>query len=153
MVQTASGLAPHDIPETETQELIDAFRSKGLGPDVAERIAKEVMADPEFALETHAREEFGVSPSSLGNPWKAALSSFFAFVVGAFIPLLPWLVGSGAAAVAWSIALSAVAALALGAFLGQLTGRSKVRSALRALGITVLAAGVTWSIGRLVGAG
>ena len=57
------------------------------------------MSDPDLALETHAREEFGVDPSSLGSPIAAALSSFVAFTVGAFIPLVPWLVGSGTAAV------------------------------------------------------
>ena len=69
------------------------------------------MSDPELALETHAREEFGVDPSSLGSPWPATISSFVAFTVGAFIPLVPWLIGSGTAAVLWSIVLSAIAAL------------------------------------------
>lgn len=142
-----------ESPETETEELVEIFTRKGLTPEVARKIAVEVMADPEFALETHAREEFGVDPSSLGSPWAAATWSFFAFTVGAFIPLVPWLVGSGTTAVAWSIALSAAAALVLGAVLGQLTGRSRVFSALRALGITVIAASVTYTVGRLVGAG
>jgi vacuolar iron transporter family protein len=144
--------AIQESPETETEELVEIFTRKGLAPEVARRIAVEVMADPQFALETHAREELGVDPSSLGSPWSAALWSFLSFIVGAFIPLAPWLVGGGTAAVVWSIVLSGIAALALGAVLGQLTGRSRLLSALRALGITVLAAGITYSVGRLVGA-
>jgi VIT1/CCC1 family predicted Fe2+/Mn2+ transporter len=142
-----------ETPEGETQELVEIFKRKGLAPELATRLASEVMSDPELALETHAREEFGVDPSSLGSPITATISSFVAFTIGAFIPLLPWLFGSGAAAVAWSIALSAVAALTLGAVLGSLTGRSRVRSALRQLAIATLAAGVTYGVGRAVGAG
>jgi vacuolar iron transporter family protein len=142
-----------ESPEDETRELIEIFKRKGLAPELAQHLASEVMSDPELALETHAREEFGVDPSSLGSPIAASISSFIAFTVGAFIPLAPWLVGGGAAAVAWSIALSAVAALALGAVLGTLTGRSRTRSALRQLAIAALAASVTYGVGRAVGAG
>jgi vacuolar iron transporter family protein len=142
-----------ESPEDETRELVEIFKRKGLAPELARHLASEVMADPELALETHAREEFGVDPSSLGSPIAAAISSFIAFTIGAFIPLAPWLVGGGTAAVAWSIALSALAALVLGAVLGTLTGRSRARSALRQLAIAALAASVTYGVGRAVGAG
>jgi vacuolar iron transporter family protein len=140
-----------EAPEGETQELIEIFQRKGIAPELARRFAAEVMSDPDLALETHAREELGVDPTALGSPIATALSSFVAFAVGAFIPLLPWLFGGGAAAVAWSIGLSALAALGVGAILGTLTGRSRVRSALRQLGIATLAAGVTYGVGRAVG--
>jgi VIT1/CCC1 family predicted Fe2+/Mn2+ transporter len=140
-----------EAPEGETEELVEIFVRKGIAPELARRLAVEVMSDPELALETHAREEFGVDPSALGSPWAAALSSFLAFTVGAFIPLLPWLIGGGTAAVAWSIALSAVAALALGALLGYFTGRNMWFSAFRSLGIAALAAGVTFAVGHAVG--
>jgi vacuolar iron transporter family protein len=140
-----------DSPEDETQELIEIFKGKGLAPELARRLANEVMSDPELALETHAREEFGVDPKALGSPVTAAISSFIAFTIGAFIPLLPWLVGSGTAAVAWSILLSSVAALALGAVLGALTDRSRLRCALRQLGVAAIAASVTYGVGRAVG--
>jgi vacuolar iron transporter family protein len=140
-------------PTAETHELIDMFKRKGLAPELADRLAREVMSDPDLALETHAREEFGVDPSSLGSPVTATISSFVAFTIGAFIPLVPWLFGGGSAAVAWSIGLSAIAALTLGAVLGNLTGRSRVRAALRQLAIAALAASVTYAVGRAVGTG
>jgi len=142
-----------ETPEGETLELVETFKQKGLAPELAARLAKEIMSDPELALETHAREEFGVDPSSLGSPITATLSSFIAFTIGAFIPLAPWLVGSGTAAVLWSIVLSAIAALTLGAVLGSLTGRSRLYSAFRQLAIAALAASVTYGVGRAVGTG
>jgi len=145
--------AIRDSPEGETEELVEVFIKKGMAPELARRLATEVMANPEFALETHAREEFGVDPAALGSPVKASAASFVAFVLGAFLPLLPWLITSGGTAIAWSIGLGAVAALALGGALGQLSGRPRLIGAMRSLAVAVLAAGVTYAVGHAVGAG
>jgi VIT1/CCC1 family predicted Fe2+/Mn2+ transporter len=77
-------------------------------------MAEAVMADPEVALEVHAREELGVNPDEIGNPVAAALSSFAAFTVGALIPLLPWFFGGGDAAVVASAVLGLLAAMIVG---------------------------------------
>ena len=73
------------------------------------------------------------------------------FALGAFIPLLPWLITSGTKATLWSIGLGAVASLAVGAALSIFTGRSWLWSASRQFLISAGAAGVTYSIGHLVG--
>ena len=86
-------------PEAEEAELAAIYVERGLDPEQAGRVAAELMSDPEVALEVHAREELGVDPSQLGNPVAAATASFLAFAVGAFVPLVPWLVGSGTGAV------------------------------------------------------
>ena len=71
----------------------------------------------------------------------------------AFIPLVPWLFTRGTAAIVASIILGAVASLAVGVVLATFTQRSRVRSALRQLMITAVAAGVTYGIGRAIGTG
>ncbi len=73
------------------------------------------------------------------------------FALGAFIPLLPWLVTGGTTAILWSVVLGGVASLAVGIALSFFTGRSWLWSATRQLLISGLAATVTFSIGRLVG--
>jgi VIT1/CCC1 family predicted Fe2+/Mn2+ transporter len=113
----------------------------------------EVMADPELALETHAREELGINPQHLGSPVQAALSSFVTFAVGAFIPLVPWLFARGNGAIVGSVVLSAVAAVTVGIVLAAFTQRPMLRSALRQLAITALAAAVTYGVGRAIGTG
>lgn len=143
--------ALRDTPEGETEELIAIFEKKGLAPDFARRFATEVMSDPELALETHAREEFGVDPASLGSPIRATLASFLSFTIGAFIPLLPWLFTGGAVAITTSIVLSGLAAASLGGVLARNTGRAWWKGALRSLALAACAAGVTFAIGRLVG--
>ena len=142
----------HD-PEDERRELAGIYRGRGLDPDMAEELSVKMMADPELALETHAREELGINPEETGNPLQAAGSSFVMFAIGAFIPLLPWLVTSGPQATLWSVALGAVAALIVGAALAYFTGRSWLWSASRQLLISGIAAGVTYGVGHLIGAG
>ena len=131
----------------------DRIEQRGIDPEVARDMVHEVMADPQLALETHAREELGISPDHLGSPLQAALSSFLTFALGAFIPLLPWLITKGNGAIVASVVLSAMAAVAVGVVLAAFTQRSLVRSALRQLVITAVAAAVTYGVGRGIGTG
>ncbi|HZB79438.1 MAG TPA: VIT1/CCC1 transporter family protein, partial [Actinomycetota bacterium] len=93
----------HEIatqPEEERRELAQIYERKGIDPETAERIAAELMKDPEVALETHAREELGIDmEEGLGSPWAAAGSSFVMFSIGALVPLVPFLFTSGKTAV------------------------------------------------------
>jgi len=148
-------LEAHEIsnrPEGERRELVKIYENRGVEPEAARTLAKEMMRTPELALETHAREELGISPGALGSPIQAASSSFATFALGALIPLLPWLVTSGTAAIVSSVIAAAVAALCVGALLSLFTERSWWWSALRQLLISAVAAAVTYSIGRAVGA-
>ena len=77
---------------TRTSRPSSSRRSTWRGASTPTRRASsptEMMRDPETALETHAREELGIDPRSLGSPWAAAVSSFLALRLGALIPLLP----------------------------------------------------------------
>ena len=140
-------------PKGEAAELRGMYVGRGIDPAVADDMVNEVMQDPELALETHAREELGISTKTLGSPWQAAAASFVTFAIGAFIPLLPWLIGTGTAALVASVALSAVAAIVVGVVLAKFTERPVLPSALRQLAVTAIAAGVTYGVGRAIGTG
>jgi VIT1/CCC1 family predicted Fe2+/Mn2+ transporter len=140
-------------PEGEANELRGMYVQRGIDPTVANDMVNEVMQDPQLALETHAREELGINPQHLGSPMQAAASSFFTFALGAFIPLLPWLYSRGTPAIVSSVILGAVASIMVGVTLAAFTERPMVRSALRQLAVTVVAAGVTYAVGRAIGTG
>ena len=110
-----------------------------------------MMADEKFTLETHVREELGLNPDELGSPWGAAISSFFAFVGGAIIPVLPYIFSSGAKAFIFSVALSGFGLLTVGAALSFYTGKNRIFSSLRILFIGTSAAAVTYLVGYLLG--
>jgi len=139
------------MPDEEANELALIYRAKGVGREEAEAMAARIMRDHDTALDTMAREELGLNPDELGSPWRVAASSFASFAAGAVVPVLPWLVASGAAAVAWSVAVSAVALMLVGAGISLLTGRSVAWSAARQLLAGGLAAAATFGIGRLIG--
>src|ERR1700722_8513361 len=120
-------------PEDEHRELVAIYERRGLDPGLAEELSSKIMLDPELALETHAREELGIDPRRLGDPYQAAAASFFAFALGAFLPLVPWLFAHGRTATLWSVALGAVGAFSVGAALSHFTGRWWLWSASRQL--------------------
>src|SRR4051795_10557080 len=101
----------HRRPENERRELAAIYRSRGAESGTADKLAREMMRDPELALETHAREELGIDPASLGSPVRAAVSSFVAFGIGAVVPLIPWFFTAGYAAVVASVIVGSIAAL------------------------------------------
>jgi VIT1/CCC1 family predicted Fe2+/Mn2+ transporter len=136
-------------PEEEKAELAEALTDKGLEPDLAAQVAEQVSEDPDEALRLHAREELGVDPDELPSPMVAAVSSFFAFAVGAVVPLLPFLVGSSSLLLA--LAIAAAALFVAGAVVARLTAVNIWYGATRQLLLGVLAAGVTYAVGRGIG--
>jgi VIT1/CCC1 family predicted Fe2+/Mn2+ transporter len=139
-------------PQEEERELSLIYQAKGLRKEEADLTAARLMEDPEIALDTLVREELGLDPSQLGAPWGAAIGSFLAFSVGAFVPVIPFLFGDASTPyIIASAALSAVALFVLGAGVSLFTGRSALYSGARQVGIGAAAATVTFIIGRIIG--
>ncbi len=139
------------MPEEEEAEMAAIYRAKGFREDEARAIAHRLFEDPERALEQLIREELGLDPGELGSPFGAAFGSFVAFAIGAFVPVLPYLVGAGAAAFFVAIGLSVVALFAVGAGVSLLTGRGVLFSGARQVLIGSVAAVVTYIVGTAIG--
>ena len=138
-------------PEAEAQELALIYAAKGLPVKQADRLARRLVADPEHALDTLAREELGVDPRDLGSPLVAGLTSLAAFAVGACVPLAPWLLGLGTAAFAWMIGVAAACLFGVGAAVSLFTGRSALYSGARMLVIGAVAGAIMFGVGHLLG--
>lgn len=138
-------------PKAEEAELAALYRSRGLPAPLAADVARHLSANPEQAWRVHAREELGIDPDDLPSGWTAALSSFFAFAAGAFVPLLPYLLG--ATSLRWAMGLAGLALFGAGAAVARLTGRALWYGGLRQLLLGGLAAAVTFGIGTVIGAG
>lgn len=140
-----------DDPDAEAEELALIYRAKGLDAEEAEQVAKTIMKDSDIALDTMAREELGLDPDELGSPWSAALSSLLAFALGAVVVVLPYVFGSGVAALVTAIGLAALALFAVGATIGLLNGRSALRAGGRQLVVGGIAALLVFGIGHVIG--
>jgi VIT1/CCC1 family predicted Fe2+/Mn2+ transporter len=139
-------------PASEEAELVELWRERGLDESLARAVAHQLHRDPETALRVHAQEELGVDPDKLPSPWQAAGSSFVSFVIGAFVPLAPYLVG-GTYALLASLLCAAVGLFVAGAVASRFTSRSWVFAGARQLLLGAVFAGITYVIGDLVGAG
>jgi len=150
----ASELREKPLEEQKELELI--YRAKGLDRESAAAVAKQIMSNPKTALDTLAREELGLDPDELGSPVKAALASFIAFAIGASVVVIPYLffLGTDASTIVPTVLAISVALIAMvivGAFVGRMSGRGMVFSALRQVAWGAGAALVTFVIGRIVG--
>lgn len=139
-------------PDEEAEELSLIYQAKGLAPEEAEKLAARLLGDKETALDTLAREELGIDPEELGgSAWQAAATSFVLFIAGAIVPVLPFLFTAGTPAVLGSLGVSSVGLFAIGAAITLLTGRSVVSSGTRQLLFGLVAALLTYGVGRLLG--
>lgn len=136
-------------PEEEAEELALIYNARGVPMDQAREMANRLMADPEHALATLSREELGLNPEDLGSPWGAALSSFAAFAIGAFVPLIPIIIGLGA--LVWTVVTTLSALFLVGTLLSLFTGRDAILSGLRMMAIGTFAGAVTYGAGSLLG--
>lgn len=141
------------FPEEEANELELIYRAKGIPADQAKAMAERIVSDRSSALDTLAREELGIDPEELGgSAWEAAITSFVLFAVGAIFPVAPYFVLSGWTAVAVSVALSVIALFVLGALITVMTGRNAWFSGGRQVVIGIVAAAITFIVGKLIGA-
>lgn len=141
-----------DAPEEEQEELALIYQSKGLDEKTARELATNLMQQSNAALDTLAREELGIDPKDLGgSAWGAAITSFFLFAIGAIIPVFPFIFTNGFAAVIISLILSVFGLFGIGAGVSLTAGSPLWKSGGRQILLGLLAAGITFGLGKLIG--
>jgi VIT1/CCC1 family predicted Fe2+/Mn2+ transporter len=161
-VQSSRELYQHQIsiekaeiasaPEEEAEELALIYQARGIAEDQARQMAAQIISNQDKALETLAREELSVNPEELGgSAWEAAITSFILFAIGAIIPVAPFAFLSGASAILVSVVLSTIGLFIIGSGITLFTGRSVLFSGTRQVTFGLIAAALTYGIGRLIG--
>ena len=138
-----------EYPEEEAEELALIYEARGMDLEQARAMTRELVKQPDAALETLAREELGLNPDDLGSPLGAATASFIAFSAGALLPLVPFIIGTAPVPTAAAITIAAL--FGIGAVLSLFTGRNALRGGLRMMLIGAGAGVATWLIGRAIG--
>ncbi|HEY5184025.1 MAG TPA: VIT1/CCC1 transporter family protein [Actinomycetes bacterium] len=133
----------------ELAELAHSYIDRGVQPELAYEVARQISRDTDRAVQVHAMLELGVDPQQLASPVVAAGSSFVAFLTGAIIPVIPYLFG--ATDLLPALVVSALGLFGAGALVSRITPRSWWYAGLRQLGFGLGAAGLTYGIGALVG--
>jgi len=139
-------------PQAEGEELQLIYESKGMEPEAAKTLASHMIANKERAMDALTREELGINPEDKGgNALEAAAVSFGLYSLGAIIPVSPIFFLHGVHAVIASAVLSAIGLFLFGALSTLFTGRPVLIAGSRQLGLGLLAAGVTFLLGHLLG--
>ncbi|MCL4560993.1 MAG: VIT1/CCC1 transporter family protein [Chloroflexi bacterium] len=139
------------IPQEEKEELAGYFTNKGLTRQEAMTVANRLMEKPEVALTQLAREELGIDPEAPSNPLQEGVVTGIATGLGAVIPILPFIVISGVAAIWAGVAISMVAHFMVGASRAIFTGRPAIRSGFEMFVVGMGVALVTYLLGLLIG--
>lgn len=136
-------------PEFEREELAQIYVNRGVEPDLARRVADQLMAKD--ALGAHAHDELGISEMTTARPIQAALTSAATFAVGAAMPLAMVLIAP-ATQLVLAVSIASLLFLALlGAVGAKAGGANVVRATLRVTFWGAFAMALTAGIGALVG--
>jgi VIT1/CCC1 family predicted Fe2+/Mn2+ transporter len=139
-----------ETPHGELDELTTIYQGKGLSPELAREVAKQLTAHD--ALGAHAEAELGINPRELVNPWQAAGASFLSFAIGAALPLLAIAFTPAAARIVVTLVVSLVALMLTGNISAALGKAPHLPAVARNVLGGAVAMGVTYGIGSLVGA-
>jgi predicted membrane protein (TIGR00267 family) len=137
------------MPDLEEDELAVIYEAKGLSPERARETAREMMRDPAQALDAMVREELNIHPAELA-PLKDGVVTGVATAIGAFIPIVPFLLMPFRDALWVSLAISMLAHFAIGAARSLFTGRSLWASGRDMFLVGFGVAAVGYAIGELV---
>jgi vacuolar iron transporter family protein len=117
------------MPDIERDELALIYEAKGMDAESAQRLATQVMADPERMLQEKVQEELGIGEPHM-SPLREGWVTGSATAVGAFIPVFPFLFWEGQTAIVVSFLVSMLSHWIVGAARSVFTGRSVFRSGL-----------------------
>ena len=137
-------------PQAEEDELTGIYVRRGLEPDLARTVARQLTA--KGALAAHARDELGLTEELAARPLQAALASAATFAVGAGVPIVTILVAPATALVPAVSVVSLLCLVALGAVAARIGGAPMLVGAARVTMWGVLAMLATAAVGRVFGA-
>lgn len=136
-------------PDAEERELTAIYERRGLKPDLARTVARQLMSHD--ALGAHARDELGLVDAFAARPLQAAMASAVTFAVGAALPIATIFVAPASSLAASVAAASLVCLAGLGALAARAGGASPWIGAARVTFWGALAMAATAAVGTLFG--
>lgn len=136
-------------PEFELEELTLIYQERGLDRALAEQVA--VQLTDHNALDTHLRDELGMTDDTAARPVQAAAASAASFTVGAALPLATVFLDQGDS-LPWTVSAASLVFLAILGAMGARAGKAPMlRPVIRVTFWGAFAMAATIAIGSLLG--
>lgn len=139
-------------PKHEKEELADMYVHDGWPRELAEQMSDVASKNKKLFLQEMAYRELKVFPNELESPRNNALVMGFAYIIGGFIPLLPYLLFSFSVAIPISISATLLALFCVGAYTTKYSRRVWWKAGLEMLTLAGLAAVIGYGVGQIVNA-
>ena len=137
-------------PYMAAEGLLKALGEEGLSKEQSYQMVKVLIQQRNVFLRTFQEKVFGLGSAEINRPLQAALIMGLSFVVGAIIPIIPYMITSGMNAFYASSLLGGVTLFGVGGFKGVLAGQSPILSGVQFFLIAVSAAALGYGIGLIV---
>jgi VIT1/CCC1 family predicted Fe2+/Mn2+ transporter len=136
-------------PEFELEELTQIYEQRGLDRTLAEQVAAQLTEHN--ALDTHLRDELGMTDEMAARPVQAAAASAASFSIGAALPLAVVFLDNGES-LPWTVSAASLVFLAILGALGARAGNAPMlRPVVRVTFWGAMAMAATIAIGALLG--
>ena len=135
-------------PEEEKEELSLFYQLKGIDEKTADELAERMAKHPDAMLRTLSMEEFGsTGDGGAGKPQEAALAAGISTGLGAIIPVIPFMITTGTAAIVAAAVVSLIAHFLVGAAKSLVTLRTWWAAGLEMTLAGVIVGGATYLVG------
>ncbi len=134
-------------PEEEKEELSLFYQLKGIDEQTANELAERMSEHPDAMLRALSAEEFGASDTGQGDAAQAALAAGVSTGLGAIVPVIPFMITTGTAAIVAAAIVSLFAHFLVGAAKSLVTLRSWWSAGLEMTLAGVIVGGATYLVG------
>ena len=142
-----------ETPDDEAEEVMAVFRAYGLTDAEAQPVVDSLRQRPKQWVDFMMRFELGLEEPDPGRALRSALTIAGSYIVGGFIPLLPYMLMKDAhSALLVSVGFTLTALALFGAVKGHYTGMPMGASAVWTALIGGLAAATAFGIAKAIGA-
>jgi VIT1/CCC1 family predicted Fe2+/Mn2+ transporter len=142
------------VPEVEQREVRDIWKARGYSGAELEQLVDAIITDRHRWVEFMMREELGLLEPAAGAAYKTSLTIGLSYIVGALVPLFPFLMPLS---INQALLLSSVTTLSalflVGIFKARFTGAAWWRSGAETMLIGAAAAAAAYVLVRLLSHG
>ncbi|MBP6054288.1 MAG: VIT1/CCC1 transporter family protein [Cytophagaceae bacterium] len=138
------------VPEREKEEIREVFEDYGLSPEAQEIVVEAISKDKDKWVDFMMRFELGLERPNPNRARNSALTIGISYIIGGFIPLLPYFyVEQPVDGLKYSAAVTVLALLIFGYFKSKITGQNPIIGSLKVTSIGAAAATAAYLVAKL----